>query len=170
MSTAGKGRLTTHVLDTASGEPAAGLEIALYRLEGETRVHVKTVTTNSDGRCDAPLLDITKVCMRQCREDMRRLAARHTEEILLPRQAAHAGERGDRGFGGGFARSSLLKPPRQFVAKARGVTIDTDVILTKEEGYKAMDEPGAAGSGSVGMLVVAAAAFAVGAAVAKRFL
>ncbi|MCC5778845.1 hydroxyisourate hydrolase [Nitratireductor sp. B36] len=57
MSNAGEGRLTTHVLDTASGEPAAGLEIALYRLEGEARVHVKTVTTNSDGRCDAPLLE-----------------------------------------------------------------------------------------------------------------
>ena len=55
------------------------------------------------------------------------------------------------------------------VAKARGVTIDTDVILTKEEGYKAMDSDGAGGS-SVGSLIVAAAAFAVGVAVAKKFL
>ena len=50
------GRLTTHVLDTATGRPAAGLSIALYRIEGEKRVPLKTVTTNADGRCDAPLL------------------------------------------------------------------------------------------------------------------
>jgi 5-hydroxyisourate hydrolase len=50
------GRLTTHVLDTATGKPAAGLSIALYRLDGETRRHLKTVATNADGRCDAPLL------------------------------------------------------------------------------------------------------------------
>ena len=56
MSKADGGRLTTHVLDTAAGRPAAGLSIALYRLEGETRTHLKTVVTNADGRCDAPLL------------------------------------------------------------------------------------------------------------------
>lgn len=50
------GRLTTHVLDTASGRPASGLAIELFRLEGSERVQLKSVTTNSDGRCDAPLL------------------------------------------------------------------------------------------------------------------
>lgn len=50
------GRLTTHVLDTASGLPAAGLSIELYRLAGTARQHLKTVVTNSDGRCDQPLL------------------------------------------------------------------------------------------------------------------
>jgi 5-hydroxyisourate hydrolase len=50
------GRLTTHVLDTAAGRPAAGLSIALFRLEGESRTHLKTVSTNEDGRCEAPLL------------------------------------------------------------------------------------------------------------------
>ncbi|WP_136659347.1 hydroxyisourate hydrolase [Nitratireductor sp. XY-223] len=50
------GRLTTHVLDTASGNPAAGLSIDLYAIEGETRTHIKSVATNDDGRCDAPLL------------------------------------------------------------------------------------------------------------------
>lgn len=54
--TADQGRLTTHVLDTASGNPAAGLSIDLYALDGEARTHIKSVTTNSDGRCDAPLL------------------------------------------------------------------------------------------------------------------
>ncbi|MFD2056094.1 hydroxyisourate hydrolase [Mesorhizobium calcicola] len=55
-SIADGGRLTTHVLDTATGKPAAGLSIALYHLEGDARTHLKTVVTNDDGRCDAPLL------------------------------------------------------------------------------------------------------------------
>jgi 5-hydroxyisourate hydrolase len=50
------GRLTTHVLDTATGRPAAGLSIELYRLNGDMRTHLKTAITNADGRCDAPLL------------------------------------------------------------------------------------------------------------------
>jgi 5-hydroxyisourate hydrolase len=55
-SKADGGRLTTHVLDTAAGKPAAGLSIALYHLNGDARTHLKTVITNADGRCDAPLL------------------------------------------------------------------------------------------------------------------
>jgi 5-hydroxyisourate hydrolase len=50
------GRLTTHVLDTALGRPAAGLRIDLYRLDGEVAGHLCSATTNEDGRCDAPLL------------------------------------------------------------------------------------------------------------------
>ncbi|MGB3418801.1 MAG: hydroxyisourate hydrolase [Mesorhizobium sp.] len=52
----GGGSLTTHVLDTATGKPAAGLSIQLFRLSGESRTLLKTVVTNADGRCDAPLL------------------------------------------------------------------------------------------------------------------
>lgn len=51
------GRLTTHVLDTALGKPAAGLKIDLYWLEGEERQRITTVTTNSDGRVDGPLVE-----------------------------------------------------------------------------------------------------------------
>ncbi|MCM2504425.1 hydroxyisourate hydrolase [Aureimonas altamirensis] len=50
------GRLTTHVLDTATGRPAAGMGIDLFRLDGDRRVHLKTVVTNDDGRCDGPIL------------------------------------------------------------------------------------------------------------------
>lgn len=50
------GKLTTHVLDTASGKPAAGLSIALYRIAGGERTLLKTAMTNADGRCDGPLL------------------------------------------------------------------------------------------------------------------
>ena len=38
MAKAGGGRLTTHVLDTATGMPAAGLWISLFRLSAETRI------------------------------------------------------------------------------------------------------------------------------------
>ena len=51
-----EGYLTTHVLDTARGCPAAGLAIDLYRLDGETRVHLARKVTNDDGRTDAPIL------------------------------------------------------------------------------------------------------------------
>ena len=50
------GRLTTHVLDTALGRPAAGLTIELYRLGG-TAERVATAKTNADGRVDKPLLE-----------------------------------------------------------------------------------------------------------------
>ncbi len=51
------GRLTTHVLDTATGRPAEGLAITLYRISGNSHRKMKTVTTNADGRCDQPLLE-----------------------------------------------------------------------------------------------------------------
>ena len=52
------GRLTTHVLDTAHGVPAAGMKIHLIRLEGGIKQHpLKTVITDNDGRCDGPLLE-----------------------------------------------------------------------------------------------------------------
>ncbi len=50
------GRLTTHVLDTAAGRPAAGLTIELYRL-GDRATLLKSVVTNGDGRVDGPLLE-----------------------------------------------------------------------------------------------------------------
>jgi 5-hydroxyisourate hydrolase len=57
MAKADGGRLTTHVLDTASGQPAAGLTIDLFRIDGSSRQYLKTAVTNDDGRCDAPLLE-----------------------------------------------------------------------------------------------------------------
>ncbi len=50
------GRLTTHVLDTAQGRPAANIAIELWQLQGDARHLIKTVDTNADGRTDAPLL------------------------------------------------------------------------------------------------------------------
>jgi 5-hydroxyisourate hydrolase len=51
------GKLTTHVLDTALGKPAAGMRIVLYR-HGDDRIEfLKEVITNADGRVDGPVLD-----------------------------------------------------------------------------------------------------------------
>jgi 5-hydroxyisourate hydrolase len=46
--------LTTHVLDTMRGIPAAGMKIELWSLDQSKLL--KTVDTNADGRSDAPLL------------------------------------------------------------------------------------------------------------------
>ncbi|PYJ86096.1 MAG: hydroxyisourate hydrolase [Verrucomicrobia bacterium] len=46
--------LTTHVLDTMRGQPAAGMTIELWSVDRSKML--KTVQTNSDGRTDAPLL------------------------------------------------------------------------------------------------------------------
>lgn len=51
------GRLTTHVLDTAAGRPASGIRIELFKIDGDARDRLADVATNSDGRCDAPLLE-----------------------------------------------------------------------------------------------------------------
>ena len=48
--------LTTHVLDTARGSPAAGVRIALYRITGMSHKKIAEAVTNADGRTDAPML------------------------------------------------------------------------------------------------------------------
>jgi 5-hydroxyisourate hydrolase len=49
--------LTTHVLDTSRGRPAVGLQIDFSAVEPDGMVRlIRTVTTNTDGRIDAPLL------------------------------------------------------------------------------------------------------------------
>ena len=52
------GQLTTHVLDTAQGKPAANLLIEVWRCapDGTPAQHLKTTHTNIDGRTDVPLL------------------------------------------------------------------------------------------------------------------
>ncbi|MGB3280433.1 MAG: hydroxyisourate hydrolase [Pseudorhodobacter sp.] len=50
------GKLTTHVLDTALGKPAAGVKIMLYQVSGNNHRKIAETVTNSDGRTDAPML------------------------------------------------------------------------------------------------------------------
>ena len=51
------GRLTTHILDTAQGRPAAGVAIRLFAAGDERRLVASTVS-NADGRTDQPLVEI----------------------------------------------------------------------------------------------------------------
>ncbi|MEI8276670.1 MAG: hydroxyisourate hydrolase [Hyphomicrobiales bacterium] len=50
------GRLSTHVLDTHSGNPASGMKVRLERIESGTAQLILETQTNTDGRTDAPLL------------------------------------------------------------------------------------------------------------------
>lgn len=51
------GKLTTHVLDTMHGSPAAGMAVTLYRLDGARLETIKSLRLNGDGRADGPLLE-----------------------------------------------------------------------------------------------------------------
>jgi 5-hydroxyisourate hydrolase len=51
------GKLTTHILDTARGRPAAGVPVVVFRVEENgSRTEMARTVTNSDGRTDGPLL------------------------------------------------------------------------------------------------------------------
>jgi 5-hydroxyisourate hydrolase len=52
----GSGGLTTHVLDTARGKPAAGVRIQLFRVTGMKHSKIAEAVTNADGRTDGPML------------------------------------------------------------------------------------------------------------------
>ena len=49
--------LSTHVLDTMNGCPAAGMSVALYSTDGDQTTLIKSLVLNHDGRTDAPLFD-----------------------------------------------------------------------------------------------------------------
>lgn len=53
------GQLTSHVLDTMHGRPAAGMRVTLLRQAGDAGAwsELRAVTLNADGRSDAPLLE-----------------------------------------------------------------------------------------------------------------
>ena len=51
------GFLTTHVLDTMNGCPAAGMRVALYRFAGDTPQLLRELALDDDGRAAGPLLE-----------------------------------------------------------------------------------------------------------------
>ncbi len=57
------GHLSTHVLDTANGCPAGGMQVTLQRVESAGTVILKQVTLNPDGRADGPLLGATEMAV-----------------------------------------------------------------------------------------------------------
>src|SRR5262249_6016440 len=50
------GRLSTHVLDTVTGKPAAGVKVVLKEIGASATALLKEAVTNADGRTDEPLL------------------------------------------------------------------------------------------------------------------
>jgi 2-oxo-4-hydroxy-4-carboxy-5-ureidoimidazoline decarboxylase len=50
------GSLTTHVLDTAAGRPAAGVPVTLFEIDGDQAIPLARAVTNGEGRTDRPLL------------------------------------------------------------------------------------------------------------------
>jgi 5-hydroxyisourate hydrolase len=63
------GHLSTHVLDTAHGCPAAGMKVTLQRLHADSRAEtIKALTLNADGRSDGgPLLDAAAMAVGRWR-------------------------------------------------------------------------------------------------------
>ncbi len=51
-----EGRLSTHVLDTVSGKPAAGVRVQLFEVGASARSLLAETVTNQDGRTDRPLI------------------------------------------------------------------------------------------------------------------
>lgn len=82
------GKLTTHVLDTAQGCPAAEMAIALFTVHPESgeKSLIKQVITNSDGRTDEPLLvdDSFKVGVYELVFDVGDYFLRHNPELSKP--------------------------------------------------------------------------------------
>jgi 5-hydroxyisourate hydrolase len=56
-------KLSTHVLDLMHGQPAGGLRIELWSLDGPAPRLLKTVLTNPDGRTEPPLLSGDEFCV-----------------------------------------------------------------------------------------------------------
>ncbi|HWD12916.1 hydroxyisourate hydrolase [Pseudochrobactrum sp. sp1633] len=57
-------KLSTHVLDTAHGKPAAAMRLELYLVKGSGELElVKRTITNLDGRTDEPLLSAAEMCI-----------------------------------------------------------------------------------------------------------
>jgi 5-hydroxyisourate hydrolase len=54
-------RLSTHVLDTSRGLPAAGVRIELHLLDNGERRQIASAVTNADGRTDQPLLSRDRI-------------------------------------------------------------------------------------------------------------
>jgi 5-hydroxyisourate hydrolase len=54
-------RLSTHVLDTSRGTPAAGIPVELHFLAAGRRRLLASSVTNADGRTDAPLLSVERL-------------------------------------------------------------------------------------------------------------
>jgi 2-oxo-4-hydroxy-4-carboxy-5-ureidoimidazoline decarboxylase len=78
------GRLSTHVLDTVGGRPAAGVRIALTEIGASAEALLAQAVTNADGRTDAPLLSGAPLRIGRYRLDF------HVGAYFVSRQVATA--------------------------------------------------------------------------------
>ena len=91
------GRLTTHVLDTAHGKPAAGMTIEFFARDGSGWKLIKVITTNADGRTDEPLLAAAAMCAGEYQllfhvgDYFRRASADLPQPAFLDRVPLHFG-------------------------------------------------------------------------------
>lgn len=82
------GHLSTHVLDTMNGCPAAGMKVTLQRLEGAGFETLKTLTLNADGRNDGgPLLDASTMAVGRYRLQFEVAAYFRARGVVLPEPA-----------------------------------------------------------------------------------
>jgi 5-hydroxyisourate hydrolase len=78
------GQLSTHVLDTAHGCPAAGMRVTLQRLQGQGASTLKVVSLNADGRADAPLLAADEMAVGRYRLVFELAAYFRARGVVLP--------------------------------------------------------------------------------------
>jgi 5-hydroxyisourate hydrolase len=82
------GHLSTHVLDTAHGCPAAGMEVRLQRLgAGGEVTTLREIALNQDGRGDGPLLDAASMAVGRYRLLFDVAAYFRARGVVLPEPA-----------------------------------------------------------------------------------
>ena len=81
------GHLSTHVLDTANGCPAAGMNVTLQRLDAAGRATLRCFVLNADGRADGPLLDAATMAVGRYRLLFEVAAYFRARGTLLPEPA-----------------------------------------------------------------------------------
>ena len=81
------GHLSTHVLDTANGCPAAGMVVTLQRLDAAGPATLRRFALNADGRADGPLLDAAAMAVGRYRLLFEVAAYFRARGTLLPEPA-----------------------------------------------------------------------------------
>jgi 5-hydroxyisourate hydrolase len=78
------GHLSTHVLDTAHGCPAAGMRVTLQKVGAAGAVTLRSDVLDADGRTDGPLLDAAAMAVGRYRLLFEAAAYFRTRGVTLP--------------------------------------------------------------------------------------
>lgn len=76
--------LSTHILDTMHGSPAAGMAVELYTTQGDSSTLLKRFVTNADGRSDGLLLDTANLQIGTYRLTFDVVGYFKTRGVVLP--------------------------------------------------------------------------------------